>query len=165
MQFSAKLLQSSVSHDPSDSIKNNLTIFSISNDALWFFINFFVHYGTPKGKMGGKNIFQCFLLQLYHWVIMLYINCGHQGAVINMRGTEITFECALTFYFHFRDSRAHVLCVIYRAAVTFLLTTHFPRLDVCQWCSGSANHLPSSYQSSLLTLFMFLSEILTVMSL
>ncbi len=91
-----------------------------------------VYYGTPKGnnyKMGGKNIFQCFLSQLYHWLIILYINCRHEGAAINMWGIETAFECALAFYFHFRDSRSHVLCVYCGAAV---LTTHFTRLDICQ---------------------------------
>ncbi len=34
-------------------------------------------------------------------VIILYINCGHQG-VINILGIEITFECTLSFYFHFQ---------------------------------------------------------------
>ncbi len=28
-----------------------------------------------------------------------------------MRGIEITFECVLDFYFHFLDSRTHMLCV------------------------------------------------------
>ncbi len=30
-----------------------------------------------------------------------YINCGHQGAAINMQGIETPFECVLLFYFHF----------------------------------------------------------------
>ncbi len=58
-----------------------------------------------------------------------------------MRGIENAFECACAwpFYFHFGDSRLHLY---YGAAV---LTTHLTRLDVCQWCSGSTNHSPSSY--------------------
>ncbi len=51
----------------------------------------------------GKYIFQYFLSQLYRWVIILYIKCGHQGAAINMRGIETVFECMIAFYFHFRD--------------------------------------------------------------
>ncbi len=39
-----------------------------------------------KETQGGKYIFQYFLTQLYHWVIILYIECGHQGAAINLRG-------------------------------------------------------------------------------
>ncbi len=76
-------------------------------------------------------------------VIILYIKCGHQGAAINMRGTETAFKCTIAFYFHFRfqDSRSHELCLYYGAAV---LTTHFTRSDACQWCSGSVNHSPSS---------------------
>ncbi len=46
----------------------------------------YMYYRTHKYEMGGKHIFQCFLSQLFSWVIILYINCGHQGAVINMRG-------------------------------------------------------------------------------
>ncbi len=40
----------------------------------------------------GKYIFQYFLAQLYRWVIILYIQCGHQGAAINTRGIETAFE-------------------------------------------------------------------------
>ncbi len=61
----------------------------------------------------GKYIFQYFLTQLYRWVIILYIICGHQGAAINMRGIETAFECTKKKMFHFRDSRSHVLCVNY----------------------------------------------------
>ncbi len=50
----------------------------------------------------GKYIFQYFLAQLYHWVIILYIKCGHQGAAINMLGIETAFKSTIMFYFHFR---------------------------------------------------------------
>ncbi len=89
----------------------------------------------------GKYIFQYFLAQLYRWVIILYIKCGHQGAAIKMRGTETAFKCTIDFYFHFRDSWSQVLCLYYGAAV---LTTYFTKSDACQWCSGSVNHWPSS---------------------
>ncbi len=91
----------------------------------------------------GKYIFQYFLAQSYRWVIILYIKCRHQGAAINMRGTETAFKCTIDFYFYFRfrDSRLHELCLYNGAAV---LTTHFTRSDSCQWCSGSVNHSPSS---------------------
>ncbi len=72
---------------------------------------------------------------------ILYIKCGHQGAAINMRGNETAFKCTIAFYFRFRDSRSHELCLYYGAAV---LTTHFTRSDACQWCSGSVNHSPLS---------------------
>ncbi len=49
----------------------------------------------------GKYIFQYFLSQLYHLVIILYIKCRHQGAAINMLGTETAFKCTIAFYFHF----------------------------------------------------------------
>ncbi len=100
----------------------------------------------------GKYIFQYFLVQLYHWLIILYIKCGHQGAAINMRGIETAFKCKIDFYFHFhfRYSRLHALCLYYGGAV---LTTHFTSSDACQWCSGSVNHSASS--SSLLTPFMW----------
>ncbi len=90
---------------------------------------------------GGKHIFQYFLSQLYRLVIILYIKCGHRGAAINMWDTETAFKCTIAFYFRFRDSRMHVLCLYYGAAV---FTTHFTRSDACQWCSGSVNHSPSS---------------------
>ncbi len=69
----------------------------------------------------GKYIFQYFLAQLYSCVI-LKIKCGHQGAAINTLGIETVFKCTIAFYFHFRDSRSHILCLYYGAAV---LTTHF----------------------------------------
>ncbi len=56
-----------------------------------------------KETQGGKYIFQYFLSQLYSRVIILYIKCGHQGATINMRGTETAFKCMIVFYFHFCD--------------------------------------------------------------
>ncbi len=98
---------------------------------------------SKKETQGGKYIFQYFLSQLYRRVIILYIKCGHQGAAINMRGTETAVKCTIAFYFHFRfrDSRSRVLCLYYGAAV---LTTHFTRSDACQWCSGSVNNSPSS---------------------
>ncbi len=61
----------------------------------------------------GKYIFQYFLSQLYHLVIILYIKCRHQGAAINMLGTETAFKCTIAFYFHFWYLRSHVLCVNY----------------------------------------------------
>ncbi len=96
---------------------------------------------SRKKTQGGKYIFQYFLSQLYCRVIILYINCGHQEAAINMRGIETAFKSTMTFYFHFRNSRSHKLCLYYGAAV---LTTHFTRSDACQWCPWSVNHLPSS---------------------
>ncbi len=47
-----------------------------------------------------------FLLQLYRWVIILYIHFRHQGTVTNMLGTK-ALSNALSFYF--RDSRSHGL--------------------------------------------------------
>ncbi len=96
---------------------------------------------SRKETQGGKYIFQYFFAQLYHRVIILYIKYGHQGAAINMRGTETAFKCTIAFYFYFRDSRSHKLCLYYGAAV---LTTHFTRSDARQWCSGSVNNWPSS---------------------
>ncbi len=45
-----------------------------------------------KGIDGRKNIFQCFLSQFFCWVIILYRNCGHQGAAINTQGSLFTFS-------------------------------------------------------------------------
>ncbi len=56
---------------------------------------------SRKETQGGKFIFQYFLSQLYRRVIILYIKCRHQGAAINMRGTETAFKCTIAFYFHF----------------------------------------------------------------
>ncbi len=108
----------------------------------------------------GKYIFQYFLVQLYRWVIILYIKCGHQGAAINMRGTETAFKCTIDFYFHFRHSRSHKLCLYYGAAV---LTTHFTRSDACQWCSGSVNHSPSSSVISPYSVYVVSEILCTVM--
>ncbi len=76
-----------------------------------------------------------------------------------MPGVETAFECTIAFYFHFhfRDSRSHVL-LYYGVAV---LTTHFTRLDVCQWCSGSANHLSSPSVISPYSVYV-VSEILCI---
>ncbi len=63
-----------------------------------------------------EYIFQYFL-QLYCPVNILYIKCGHQGAAINMQGIVTAFECTITFYFHFRDLRSHVLCVNYSGSI------------------------------------------------
>ncbi len=85
--------------------------------------------------------FQYFLSQLYNWVIILWIKHRDQGASINMLGIETVLKCTIAFYFPLRDSRSHVLCFYYGAAI---LTTPFTRLEACQWCSRSVNHSPSS---------------------
>ncbi len=84
------------------------------------------------------------------------------GAAIIMRGTETAFKCTIAFYFHFRfrDSRSHVLCLYYGAAV---LTTHFTRSDACQWCSGSVNHSPSSSVISPYSVYVVSEILCTVM--
>ncbi len=56
-------------------------------------------------------------------------------------GTETAFKWTIAFYFHFRDSLSHILCLYYGPAI---LTTDFTRSDAYQWCSGSVNHAPSS---------------------
>ncbi len=38
-------------------------------------------------------------------VIILYIKCGHQGAAINMRGTETAFKCTIAFLLSLSLSR------------------------------------------------------------
>ncbi len=88
----------------------------------------------------GKYIFQYFLVQLYRWVIILYIKCRHQGAAINMLGIETAFKCVLLSLSLLRFAIARTLFILWRAE----LTTHFTRSDACQWCSGSVNHSPSS---------------------
>ncbi len=77
----------------------------------------------------SHSYFQYFLSQFFRQVIILYINCGHQGATINMRGTETAIKCMVAFYFHFhyQDWRLHELCLYYGMAV---LTTPFTRSDV-----------------------------------
>ncbi len=104
---------------------------------------------SKKETQGGKYIFKYFLAQLYRQVIILYIQRGHQGAVINTQGIETAFERSVdrVIVSLSRDAM-HKLCLYYGATV---LTTHFTRSDACQWCSESVNHSPSS--SSLLTLF------------
>ncbi len=49
-----------------------------------------------------------FLSQLYRWVIILYINSGHQGTATNMQGTETTFECTFLFTFTLESPPAAV---------------------------------------------------------
>ncbi len=93
------------------------------------------------GRKHRKNIyFNTFSCSYIVGVIILYIKCGHQGAAINMRGTETAFKCTIDLL-SLRDSQSHELCLYYGAAV---LATHFTRSDACQWCSGSVNHWPSS---------------------
>ncbi len=58
---------------------------------------------THRKETHGKYIFQYFLAQLYRWVIILQMKCGHQGAAITMLGTETAFKCTIAFYFRFRD--------------------------------------------------------------
>ncbi len=121
------------------------------------------HFSHKRTKThGGKYLFQYFISQLYRWVIILYIKCGHKGAAINMLGTETAFKCMIAFYFHFRfrDSRLREVCLYYGAAV---LTTHFTRSDACQWCSGSVNHSPSSSVISPHSVYV-VSEILCIVT-
>ncbi len=113
----------------------------LSSALIGCFTVWLISVAHRKETQGGKYIFKYFLSQLYHRVIILYIKCGHQEAAINMPGTETDFKCTIAFYFHFRDSRSDVVCLYYGVAV---LATHFTRSDVCQWCSGSVNHSPSS---------------------
>ncbi len=94
-----------------------------------------------KETRGGKYKFQYFLLQLYRWVIILYIKCGHQGVAINMRGSETAFKCMINFLVSLSKFTIAIALFIYGAAV---LTTHFTRSEAFQWCSGSVNHSPSS---------------------
>ncbi len=103
----------------------------------------------------GKYIFQYFLAQLYRWVIILYIKCGHQGAAINMLGIETAFKSTIMFIFTF----AHTLLYYGVAA----LTTHFTRSDACQWCSGSVNHSPSSSVISPYSVYVISEILCTVM--
>ncbi len=105
---------------------------------------------SKKETKGGKFIFKYFISQLFRWVIILYIKCGHQGAIINTRGIETAFEWSVdrVIVSLSRDTM-HKLCLYYGATV---ITIHLTRSDACQWCSGSLNHSPSS--STLLTLFM-----------
>ncbi len=94
--------------------------------------------GINSLRDGRFFFFNYFLSQLYRWAIILYINCGHQGTATNMQDTETAFECALLFCFHFQDYTDSIL----RSSSTI----HFTILDVCQWCSGSANNSPLSNQ-------------------
>ncbi len=63
-------------------------------------------------------IFVQFLSQLYIWVVILCITCGHQGTATNMQGTETAFEWALLFYFW--DSRSHGIYGAFTRYRTFL---------------------------------------------
>ncbi len=45
-----------------------------------------------EGSTGRKIYISILSLAEYHWVIILYIKRGHQGAVINTRGIETAFE-------------------------------------------------------------------------
>ncbi len=132
----------------------------LCSDWLFHSAAHFISSNSRKETQGGKYIFQYFLSQLYRRVIILYIKCGHQGAAINMLGTETAFKCSIYFYFPFRDSRSHKLCLDYGAAV---LTTHFTRSDVCQWCSGSVNHWPSSSVISPYSVYVASEIVCTVM--
>ncbi len=75
-------------------------------------------------------------------ILHFCINCGHQGTATNMQGTKSAFECAFEICDH-TDS------------------TEQQYIDVCQWCSVSANHSPLSYQSPLLTLCVWYVQLAT----
>ncbi len=66
--------------------------------------------------MGGKNIFQYFLSQLYHWVIILYIYCGHQETLL-ICGTLKSLLNAHSFFTFTFKIRDHSYSVCYRVAV------------------------------------------------
>ncbi len=71
----------------------------------------------PKLRICDVDLYRSFEAQKMVFgpalVIILYIKCGHQGAAINMLGIETAFKCMIVFYFHFRDSRSHKLCLYY----------------------------------------------------
>ncbi len=115
-------------------------LFNVELCSDWLF-----HSATHQQEVLSVGLYR--YKQLYRQVIILYIKCGHQGAVINMQGIETAFERSVdrVIVSHSRDAM-HKLCLYYGA-------THFTRSDACQWCSGSVNHSPSS--SSFLTLFMW----------
>ncbi len=62
-------------------MNNNVELCS---DWLFYSAAHFSSSHSRKETM-GKYIFKYFISQLYCWVIILYIKCGHQGAAINMR--------------------------------------------------------------------------------
>ncbi len=64
--------------------------------------------------MGGKNIFQYFLSQLCHWVIILYIYCGHQEPLLICGALKSLLNAHSFFTFKIRD---HTYSVCYRVAV------------------------------------------------
>ncbi len=55
------------------------------------------HDVEPASWSPPLHFFKYFLSQLYLWVIIPCINCGHQGTATNMQGTETAFERALLF--------------------------------------------------------------------
>ncbi len=110
---------------------------------------------SKKETQGGKYIFKYFLSQLYRRVIILYIKCGHQGAVINTRGIDTAFERSV--------DRVIVSLSLSRDAIARTLTTYFTRSDACQWCSGSVNHSPSSSVISPYSVYVVSEIVCTVM--
>lgn len=103
-------------------------------------------YKAPKGTwwwkkclMGRKLRFYAFVLPCNHSIyllIILYIICSHQGAIINMQAIEIAFEWALAFYFEF--SITCTLCIGSGG-------TDFTRQDICLWHSvASQRHCMTS---------------------
>ncbi len=77
---------------------------------------------NPKGIF-----FLYFLLQLYCWVIILYINCGHQGTAINMQRAKPLSNARSYFTFTFTfEIRHHTDSILQSSS-----TIHFTRLDVC----------------------------------
>ncbi len=101
----------------------------LSSALIRCFTAWFISLAHMKETQGEKYIFQYFLSQLYRWVIILYIKCGHQGAAINMWVTETTFKNMIDFYFHFRDRTNSVYT---------MEKQYLPHI------SGSVNHSPSS---------------------
>ncbi len=62
-------------------------------------------------------------ITVYHWVIILYINCGHQGAVINIKSL-----LNVRLLFNFTFSRFAITHTVYTTDQLYILrSTHFTR--------------------------------------
>ncbi len=74
----------------------------------WYSESNELYYGNPKGNKYDINeiytpkiIFQCFLSQLYCWVIVLDLNCGIREPLLICRTLKSLMNARLLFTFTF----------------------------------------------------------------
>ncbi len=122
-----------------------------------------VAHTQQEGTQGGKYIFQYFLSQLYHRVIILYIKCGHQKPLLICGALKLlsNAQSLFTFTFAFEIHHSTKLCLYYGAA------EDLPHILQDQMLVSGAqdpvNHWPSSSVISPYSVYVVSEILCTVM--